>query len=62
MVVSLGYQQGRTKVSAREWATILKEKVPELVDPASRSRVFAEIAPYHDAIVSGLEINRASTF
>lgn len=61
VVVSLGYQQGRTKVSAREWATILKEKVPELVDPASRSRVFAEIAGYHDAIVAGLETNRAST-
>jgi transposase len=61
LAISLGYGQGQTKLSAREWAGILKEKVPELVDPASRSRVFVEIACYHEAIVSGLETNRAST-
>ena len=59
--VSLGYQQGQTKLSANQWAAILRENAAELADPASRSRVFAEIARYHDAIVSGLETNRAST-
>ena len=58
---SLGYQQGVAVLSASDWAAILKEKVPDLVGSASRSGVFVEIASYHDAIVVGLETNRAST-
>ena len=58
---SLGFQQGDADLSASEWATVLKAKAPDLFDPVSRSGVSAELARYHDAIVAGLETNRAST-
>ena len=61
LAVSLGYRQGETSFSPKEWSAILRKHASGLVDPASRSRVFAEIARYHDAIVAGLESNRAST-
>jgi transposase len=61
LATSLGYQQGRSELSASEWAAILKEKAPDLVCAPERSPVYGEIARYHESIVAALETNLAST-
>ena len=48
LATSVGYEQGGRKLSGREWSAILRKQAPSLVDFCSRSRVFAEIARYHE--------------
>ncbi len=57
----LGYQPGESTLSAQEWSAVLHQHAPQLIDPASRSAVFAEIARFHEAIVAGLADNHPST-
>jgi len=61
LAVKLGYQPGQRNLSSQQWAVILNELSPELVGPGGRSLVCAEIACFHEAIVTGLATNCATT-
>jgi transposase len=61
LAVSLGYHAEPPRLSLQEWSAVLREHAAQLVDPASRSLVFVEIARYHEAIAAGLKTNRATT-
>lgn len=61
MATGLGYRPGQTKLSPQEWAAIVAQHAPELVDSAQRSEVFAEIGRYHEVIVAGLATNTVTT-
>lgn len=58
---ALGYQPGKTNLSAEQVQSILEQHSPELTDRASKSSVFTEISGFHQAIVEGLATNRPST-
>ena len=61
LAISLGYQPGAARLSLQEWSIVLQQHAAQLVDPASHSLVFVEIARYHTEIAVGLERNHAST-
>ena len=51
----------RSNLSSDEWAALVRQHFPEMIDPAGKSSVFSEISRFHEAIIEGLKTNRTST-
>jgi transposase len=56
-----GLVPGGPPLAAEQWAALVRVWFPELVDPDLRHPRWARIAPFHDRIKAGLEINTATT-